>query len=109
MNQTRRGFITRLLGTIGAVSFIAAFPTKARACLGGVWHVQCPNGHIDTVTDATCQHKCEKCGVQVFSGNQVTVVCKNGHPNRIITGACDKSHCTTSFICPQDGTNCRLG
>jgi hypothetical protein len=109
MNKTRREFIARLVGTTGAVGVMLAAPSRARACLAGTWHVQCPNGHIDTVTGGTCQHKCEKCGVQVFSGNDVTVVCRNGHPNRIRTGACDSSHCTTSYICPQDNTDCRLG
>src|SRR5665213_1284124 len=85
MKNTRREFIKKLVGTIGAVGIIVVFPSEARACLYGTWHVQCPRGHIDTVTDGTCQHRCEKCGLQVFSGNVVTVVCRNGHANRITT------------------------
>lgn len=109
MKNTRREFIKKLVGTTGAVGIIAAFPIQARACLYGTWHVQCPNGHIDTVTDGTCQHKCEKCGLQVFSGNVVTVVCRNGHPNRIATGAGDSQHVTQHFTCPTCNTDCRLG
>jgi hypothetical protein len=81
MSCTRRKFIVELLGATGATCFVLAHPVRARACLYGTWHVRCPNcGQIDTVTDGTCQHQREKCNAQVFSGNDVTVVCRNGHP-----------------------------
>lgn len=103
--MTRRDIITRMLGI---TSVIVAVPNYAEACLYGKWNVRCPNGHIDTVTDGTCQHKCEKCRAQVFSGKDVTVVCRNGHSSRITTGDCGRSTCTTSYICPKCGIDCRL-
>ena len=105
MNTTRREFVVRAVGVAGAVGFIAAVPVPAQACLYGKWAVLCANGHVDLVDDGTCQHVCEKCGLQVFSGDDVTVVCRNGHPNRIKTGA----PASTSFICPTCKTDCRLG
>jgi hypothetical protein len=39
----------------------------------------------------------------------VTVVCRNGHPNRIATGAGDSQHVTQHFTCPTCNTDCRLG
>jgi len=107
MNKMRREFMARIVGAIGTVGIIVATPTRARACLYGTWHVQCANGHIDTVTQGTCQHVCEHsgCGLQVFSGDDVTVVCRNGHPNRIKT----VKPATTSFICPICKTDCCLG
>lgn len=109
MNEARREFIAGLVKTAGAIGAIMAFPTSAQACLYGTWHVQCPNLHINQVDSGTCQHKCEQCGVQVFAGNVVTVVCRNGHPNRIATGAGDQQHVTQHYICPTCNTDCRLG
>lgn len=49
--------------------------------LHGKWHVKCPDGHVDIVTDGTKQHKCEKCGKQCFVDGKVTVVCPSMHDN----------------------------
>lgn len=108
MKITRRGCLAAATKMAGAICVIVAFPTEARACLYGTWHVQCPAGHINQVDQGTCQHKCEQCGRQVFDGNVVTVVCKNGHPNRITTGAGDKQNVTQHYICPTCKTDCRL-
>ena len=56
---------------------------QPRNYLWGTWVVRCAKGHDDTVTDGTAQHKCEKCGAQVFRNGKVTVVCLNGHPNEV--------------------------
>lgn len=112
MTITRRKLIATLAAKTAAGSIILAYPAWARgACLGGTWHLQCPHcGKIDQVDGGTCQHKCERCGTQVFAGNDVTVVCRNGHPNRITTSAsCSRNSCTTSYICPTCHTECRLG
>ncbi len=98
-----------LVANVAAVGAVATYSIPARACLYGTWHVQCPVGHVDTVTEGTCQHKCEECGRQVFSGNVVTVVWRNGHPNRITTGAGDSQHVTRHYICPTCKTDCCLG
>jgi hypothetical protein len=102
MLTTRRDFIARLAGTIGAVGVIVAVPNVAHACLGGTWVVRCSNGHDDTVTEGTCQHVCEKCGVQVFSGDVVTVVCPVGHANRV-----DTSDGIGSYKCATCHRECR--
>jgi hypothetical protein len=109
MRSTRRAFISRFVGAMGVIGTMAAFPTQARACLYGKWHVMCANRHVNSVDDGTCQHKCEQCGLQVFNGNVVTVVCRNGHPNTISTGAGDKQHVTQHYMCPTCNTDCRLG
>ena len=109
MIKTRRDFIARLLETSGAFGIALAMPRPAKACLYGKWKVRCPNGHDNMVDDGTCQHKCKNCRVQAFSGNDVTVVCRNGHPNRITTGAGDRDHITQHYTCPSCHTDCRLG
>jgi hypothetical protein len=105
---TRREFGASLVGApfLGTLLFA---PASASACLYGKWRVKCANGHVDTVDDATCQHKCEKCRLQVFSGNKVTVVCRNGHANEILTGAANRKEITQHYICPTCKTDCRLG
>ena len=102
MTTTRREFITRLAGTIGAIGIVVGAPSPAHACLGGTWVVRCPNGHDDVVTQGTCQHVCEKCNVQAFSGSVVTVVCPEGHANRVNTGELMESH-----KCSKCGRECR--
>jgi hypothetical protein len=102
MDKMRRKFVANLLGTGALASIMLTGPKPAKACLGGTWKVRCPKGHIDTVTRGTCQHVCETCGLQVFSGDDVTVVCRNGHPTRITTDR------TTSFMCPVCHTDCQL-
>lgn len=102
MTTTRREFIARLAGTIGAIGIIIVAPRPAHACLGGTWVVRCRNGHDDVVTQGTCQHVCEKCGVQAFSGSVVTVICPAGHANRVDTGEAMESH-----KCSNCGKECR--
>ena len=110
MEETRRKFIASLVKTAGAVGAIfVALPSTAEACLYGTWHVMCANHHINVVSDGTCQHKCEQCGLQVFTGYMVTVVCRNGHQNRITTGAGDRQHVTQSYKCNTCHTECRFG
>jgi hypothetical protein len=105
MNRTRRSFMVRVVETLGAATIIAALPRSAQACLYGKWKVRCANGHVDTVTEGTCQHVCEKCGLQAFSGDTVTVVCPEGHLNRVNTGKLLQSFkCTT----PRCGKECRI-
>lgn len=101
MNQSRRGFIAKMVGALGAVSIVMATPSWARACMYGTWIVRCPRGHDDQVTEGTCQHVCEQCGTQVFAGDVVTVVCPSGHPNRVRTGGR-----MTSWKC-KCGKQCR--
>jgi hypothetical protein len=107
MDKSRRDFMAKAARTSGAAVVIALIPKSARACLYGKWWVVCPNGHVDLVDDGTCQHKCEKCGVQAFQGSIVTVRCPNGHDNRIDTAPCGRA--CTGFNCPTCGSNCRVG
>src|SRR5271165_7239359 len=92
MRTTRREFVVTLVAQIAAIGTIMATPSRASACLVGTWKVICPNGHVDTVTQVTCQHVCQTCGAQAFSGGDVSVVCPNGHVNRLAnTGNRDRS------------------
>lgn len=110
MEPTRRKFLGSFAGIAAVPVAVVSTPTRARACLYGKWNVQCPRcGRVDRVDDGTCQHRCERCDTQVFSENKVTVVCRNGHPTQITSGACSSSSCTTSYLCPKCGTDCRLG
>ena len=105
MKETRRQFTRALLAGIVAFLVGLALPEKARACLYGTWKVQCPNcKQVDTVTDGTCQHKCENCKTQVFSGDDVTIVCRNNHATRITI----KHPATDSFVCPSCKTDCNF-
>ena len=103
----RRDVLRRLGVACGVAFGSMGMPGTARACLYGKWWVKCPNGHVDMVDDGTCSHKCERCGLQVFRGNQVTVVCPNGHANTIDTGACGRA--CTSYKCETCGSDCRVG
>lgn len=76
--MTRRKALGLMM--IGAV-VPSALATNPPDYLWGTWVVRCPNGHDDIVTGGTAQHKCEKCGVQVFKDGKVTVVCPKGHAN----------------------------
>jgi hypothetical protein len=106
MKTTRRQFIARLAGAAGAVGFLIGNPNQARACLYGTWRVKCPScGRIDTVTDGTCQHKCSNGGTQVFSGDDVTVVCPNNHEWHITT----VHPATDSYVCKTCGKDCNTG
>lgn len=107
MRTTRRDFIAKITGTIGAIGLvIVSAPGSARACLRGTWVIRCRNGHDDTVTEGTCQHICEndRCREQVFSGNVVTIVCPAGHANRIDTGDLMESYRCAAQGC---GRECR--
>lgn len=109
MNETRREFIARAVGTLGAVGIVAAAPTPARACLVGKWEVRCPNGHDDIVDQVTCNHSCQKCGAKAFSDGVGLVVCPRGHANRVSTGNSDqRDQWLQSYKCPQDSLECRL-
>jgi len=100
MKNTRREFLRGLIANAGAVAVLLVAPSRAFACLGGIWVVHCPYcGHNDTVTEGTCQHVCESCGRQIFNGSQVTVVCPNGHLNLIDTG----DGLATSYACTAKG------
>lgn len=106
MRNTRRQFISKLFATVGILGFLLADSKRAHACLYGTWRLKCPNcGQVDTVKDGTCQHPCEKCGTQVFSGDDVTVVCPNGHPWKITTG----HPASDSYICPTCKADCNTG
>ncbi len=101
MTSTRREFFVMFLKRSAALAAVMALPRDAHACLGGVWVIHCPNcGQNDTVTGGTCQHVCEnsKCQTQVFDGSKVTVVCPQGHLNRI-----DTVNDITSFHCRTAG------
>ena len=68
-----------------------------RHALYGKWHVRCPDGSIDIVTEGTRQHRSNKTGVQCFVNGGVTVICPNEHANTIDLRSVDvlKSHkCT---------------
>ena len=115
MTKTRRQFITTVVGTIAAIcTSVVLAPSPARACLYGKWKVRCPNGHDDIVDAGTCRHNCETDGVQVFSGDVVTVVCPVGHPNRVDTGTYPRKHgrpVMESYTCrvSRCGRECRIG
>src|SRR5690349_17657937 len=94
--QTRRGFFA---AAIGAAAWLLAAPTPARAALPDHWKVRWPNGHVDDVSGGTCQHKCESCHEQAFTGANVTVICPSGHSNEIDVGPCDDAHAVRSFKC----------
>jgi primosomal protein N' len=108
MNYGRRGFLAKVTGATAAVFMALIGRAPARACLAGTWYVKCPKcGKIDKVDGGTCQHKCERCNYQSFTGTDVTVVCPKGHAHRIKTGACERSTCTKSYICPICKQECR--
>jgi hypothetical protein len=76
------------LTVIAAIALLAGslYPAKAddkRHALYGTWHVRCPAGHVDVVTDGTRQHKCETCGKQCFVNGKVTIMCPKGHANDV--------------------------
>lgn len=101
MKSSRREFLAKGIGAITAGFFVLFDAKPAQACMYGTWKVKCPKcGQIDTVTEGTCQHVCENasCRTQVFAGSDVTVVCRNGHPNHITTGS--RNAPTTSYMCP---------
>jgi hypothetical protein len=108
--MTRRELISTLFVKLGAVAIIATIPRSAFACLSGTWFVRCPNGHVDQVDDITCQHECNTCHAQAFSGGNVTVVCPKGHDNPLVnTGSKDQAkQCqfVKSFKCTYDGLEC---
>jgi hypothetical protein len=54
-----------------------------RHALYGKWHVRCPAGHVDVVTDGTRQHKCDRCKKQCFVGGKVILMCPKGHANEV--------------------------
>jgi hypothetical protein len=107
MNSTRRSFFANFLGAAGGIGFLLATPRRAQACLYGKWWVVCPKGDCDLVDDGTCQHVCEKHGIQVFRGSQVTVRCPKGHDNPIDTAPCGRA--CTSYKCTVCGEDCRVG
>ena len=87
MQTTRREFIASTLGTITGLGLLLSQPSDSIACLVGTWWVRCPNRHVDTVEDVTCNHTCEKCGANAVSNGNGTVVCPVGHDNYVRTGS----------------------
>ena len=109
INKTRREFIARVTGIIGAVGIIVAAPGPARACLAGTWKVRCLRGHVDIVDDITCNHKCEKCGEKAFSDGVGDVVCPDGHANPVSTGnRNERDKWLQSLKCSKCGKGCRI-
>ena len=107
MNKTRREFIVRVVGTIGAVGVIVAAPSPAWACLAGTWKVRCPKGHDDIVEDITCNHTCEKCREKAFSDGVGDVVCPDGHANHVSTGnRNERDKWLRSLKCSKCGKEC---
>jgi hypothetical protein len=103
----RRQLFGRVANTIAlAFGYFASMP-EAKACLYGKYWVVCPNGHVDTVDDGTCQHVCETCHAQVFRGAKVTLRCRNGHDGEVDTAACGRA--CTSVKCGTCGIECRIG
>jgi hypothetical protein len=106
--SSRRHFITSLMGTFGAVGIMLSVPSRAHACLYGTFKVRCPNGHIDTVEDGTCNHTCEKCGVKALSEGEGDILCPNGHINHVRTGSSRRRRdVTSSYKCRTCGKECR--
>jgi hypothetical protein len=97
--MTRREITTAFFG---AFALILA-PSRARACLYGRWYVLCRNGHIDVVTDGTCNHQCDD-GQLAFKDGEGDIVCPNRHVNHVVTG----KGVITSFKCRICGTECRI-
>ena len=109
MNHTRRTVLVRLISSVGATSFMAGAPLRARACLLGKWKVRCPNGHDDIVDDVTCNHACETCHANALSGGVGNVVCPNGHASHVSTGdRNEQDKWLQSFKCPTCGFECRI-
>ena len=104
MRQTRRRFFERTLQLAAVAAVFKTAERPAYGCLWGKWRVRCPtDGEIDLVEDGTCQHRCSKDNTQVFSGNTVTVVCPNGHPNTV-----DSGRLMRELKCRVDGVECRV-
>lgn len=107
MDKTRREFIAKVFGTMGAVGAILVAPSSAWACLAGTWKVRCPKGHDDIVEDITCNHTCEKCGEKAFSDGVGNVVCPDGHANRVSTGnRNERDNWLQSLKCSKCGKEC---
>jgi hypothetical protein len=105
--NTRREFVRTAMEVLAAAGVVAAVPGRADACLAGRWKVSCPNGHVDLVTGITCQHVCETCRRQAFAGTVVTVVCPDGHANKVETGS-DPERSVTSVTCSICMKECRI-
>src|SRR5215204_1007977 len=91
INQAKSPNLMRapIAAASGAFGIMMVVPSHARACMYGRWVVRCPYGdckHEDVVTEGTCQHVCDRCHRQMFSGDVITVVCPVGHGNRVSTG-----------------------
>ena len=107
MNKSRREFIARVIGTIGAVGIIVVAPSPAWACLAGTWKVRCPKGHDDIVEDITCNHTCEKCNTKAFSDGVGDIVCPDGHANPVRTGnRNEREKWLQSLKCSKCGKEC---
>ncbi len=107
MNKTRREFIAKVVGTIGAAGIIVAAPNPALACLVGTWKVRCPKGHDDIVEEITCNHTCEKCGAKALSDGVGDVVCPGGHANHVSTGnRKERGKWLQSLKCSKCGKEC---
>ena len=89
-------------GLLGSVQHAKAEDKKH--ALYGTWHVRCPAGHVDVVTEGTKQHKCETDGKECFVGGKVTVMCPKGHANEV---ALDDVDVLKSYKCQTCGAECQ--
>jgi hypothetical protein len=104
MIVTRRNLIITSLVKFSAVAALLSAGRSARACLVGTWKVRCPNGHVDTVSQVTCNHNCETCGTAAVSNGEGNIVCPAGHVNHVVTG--DRDHQDSwirSHTCATEG------
>ena len=107
--NSRRHFLSSLIGAIGAVGILLSVPTRAHACLYGTFKVRCPNGHVDIVEDGTCNHNCDKCGAKAFTEGEGDLVCPDGHVNHVRTGSSrNRNDVTTSVKCRICRKECRI-
>jgi hypothetical protein len=105
MQITRRQAIVSAATSAFLVLTAFARPGSAenRHALYGKWHVRCPDGHVDVVTQGTRQHKCETSGEQCFVNEGVTVMCPKGHANVVDLRPVDVLR---SYKCTVCGVEC---
>jgi len=108
MDTNRRDFLRKLLWTSGAVSLVLSIPGRASACLYGNWLVRCPNGHLNIITDITCNRTCETCGALSVVNGEAVVMCPNSHANHVISGMREeREKWVMSYKCHICGQECR--
>jgi hypothetical protein len=108
MITTRRKFIERIFAGFALTTIVGATSRTVRACMYGKWVVRCRNGHNDTVTDGTCQHKCDTCHVQTMPNGDVNIVCPANHVNFVKTGTShDEDKALKTYKCRTCRRECR--